>query len=96
MIDNIEMNDFQKTCLDEAQMIIEIAFMGGTDDWKLEILYGGCDEYDMAAFAHALIQYARSGHINDDYKKAKVLVSRIAAAIAIEDALESSRGNNGD
>lgn len=90
------MLDSEKTCLDEAKMILEIAFMGGSDDWKMEILYGGCDEYDMAAFAHALIQCARSGHKNDDYKKAKVLVSKIAAAIAIEDALDSSRSGNGD
>ena len=85
-----------KQCLIEAMMLLEIAFMGGNDDWKSDLLYGGHDEFDMASFAHGLIQFAHSGYKNEDFMKAKVLVSRISARLAIEGAKESSRNANGN
>lgn len=90
------MSDENKSCLIEAMMLLEIAFMGGNDDWKSDLLYGGHDEFDMASFAHGLIQFAHSGFKNEDFMKAKVLVSRISARLAIEDAQQSARNNNGN
>lgn len=74
-------------------MLLEIAFMdGGRADWKNDPVFHGASDFDLAAMAHGLVQFAFSGHANSDYKNGKILVSKIAAALAIEDAKDSARG----
>lgn len=85
------MNENQKNCLLEAMMLLEIAFMGGASDWKNDVLFSGLDESDIGAFAHGLIQCADTDYKNEDYHKAKELVAKIKARMAIQDAQDSSR-----
>ena len=87
----------EKKCLIDAMMLLEIAFFdGGSSDWKNDPVFGGKSEIEMAAMAHALIQFAHCRAITDEYKKAKVLVARIAARLAIEDAQDSVRNASGN
>lgn len=81
----------EKDHLTEAMMLLEIAFFGGSKDWKGDHPFVGLDEADMAAMAHALIQAAFCGVEVDEFKKAKELVKNIKAISEIEDAQYSEQ-----
>lgn len=86
------MNEEQKKCLIDAMMILEVAFFdGGPENWQSDPLYREFSQADMAAMAHALIQFAHSGRECPDYYKAKILVANTKARMVIEDAQESAR-----
>lgn len=78
----------------DAMMLLEIAFMGGSDDWKKDKVFNGLDHDEMACFAHSLIQFALNGYRHQGYMAAIDLIARIQADCAVKDAIERAKGGN--